>query len=67
MTLLCEIEDCENLAAWHSKDGDLCHKHHREVTCSCSEGPRGEDWSDPLCVVHGDERDTSIDRVRLER
>lgn len=62
MALLCEVEDCDNLAAWSSpKYGTLCHKHMREVRCTCQDDPDGRGVADPLCPEHGDVRDTSYD------
>lgn len=51
MPLICDAENCENVAAWaipHGKYTEhLCHKHHHEAQCS------DPDCNDPECRVHG--------------
>ncbi len=55
--ILCQVEDCNNAAAitfhWPIR-ASLCWQHYRNG-CTCE-----LDRDSPLCVVHGDERDTSI-------
>ncbi len=53
----CQVEGCNNAAAitthWPTHTS-LCWQHYRNG-CTCE-----VDRDSPLCVVHGDERDTSI-------
>lgn len=53
--ILCQVEGCENIAAWVKFRGpSLCHKHHRVCNCDLNR-------DNPLCEVHGDPRDTNLE------